>query len=101
MRLEGEERDTIVIRKPRPGGKAKSRTASENVDLALPGARDDVETCRGDQDRAMQGNGATDDKAIIIGFTATFSRHDQLALSAVFEEIVYHQDVWDMLQAGW
>lgn len=39
--------------------------------------------------------------ATILGFTATFSRHDQLALSSVFEEIVYHQDVWDMLQAGW
>lgn len=37
----------------------------------------------------------------IIGFTATFSRHDQLALSRVFEEIVYHQDVIDMLEAGW
>lgn len=39
--------------------------------------------------------------ATILGFTATFSRHDQLALSSVFDEIVYHQDVWDMLQAGW
>lgn len=39
--------------------------------------------------------------ATILGFTATFSRHDQLALNTVFEEIVYHQDVWDMLQAGW
>lgn len=37
----------------------------------------------------------------IIGFTATFSRHDQLALSRVFQEIVYHQDVIDMLEAGW
>lgn len=37
----------------------------------------------------------------IIGFTATFSRHDALALSQVFEEIVYHQDVIDMLDAGW
>jgi ATP-dependent helicase IRC3 len=37
----------------------------------------------------------------IIGFTATFSRHDALALSQVFEEIVYHQDVIDMLEAGW
>lgn len=40
-------------------------------------------------------------QATILGFTATFSRHDQLALSLVFDEIVYHQDVWDMLQAGW
>jgi ATP-dependent helicase IRC3 len=39
--------------------------------------------------------------ATILGFTATFSRHDQLALSSVFDEIVHHQDVWDMLQAGW
>jgi superfamily II DNA or RNA helicase len=40
-------------------------------------------------------------RAAIIGFTATFSRHDQQALDTVFDEIVYHQDVWDMLQAGW
>lgn len=37
----------------------------------------------------------------IIGFTATFSRHDALALSQVFEEIVYHRDVIDMLDEGW
>lgn len=37
----------------------------------------------------------------IIGFTATFSRHDQLALSHAFEEVVFHQDVVDMLSEGW
>jgi ATP-dependent helicase IRC3 len=37
----------------------------------------------------------------IIGFTATFSRHDEMALSVVFTHIVYHRDVWDMLQDGY
>ncbi|KAA1111149.1 hypothetical protein PGT21_036915 [Puccinia graminis f. sp. tritici] len=37
----------------------------------------------------------------IIGFSATFSRHDRLALSTVFEEIVYHYELRDMIQAGW
>ncbi|WAQ82663.1 hypothetical protein PtA15_3A26 [Puccinia triticina] len=37
----------------------------------------------------------------IIGFSATFSRHDRLALSSVFEEIVYHYELRDMIQAGW
>lgn len=27
----------------------------------------------------------------IVGFSATFSRHDGLALSAVFDHIVYHK----------
>ncbi len=36
----------------------------------------------------------------LIGFTATFSRHDQVALSQVFEEIVFHQDVIGMLDSG-
>ncbi|BEJ13358.1 hypothetical protein CspHIS471_0305320 [Cutaneotrichosporon sp. HIS471] len=37
----------------------------------------------------------------IVGFSATFSRHDTLALSAAFEEIVFHRDVGDMLEEGW
>lgn len=37
----------------------------------------------------------------IVGFSATFSRHDTLALSAVFEEIVFHRDVGYMLEEGW
>ncbi|KAH9470607.1 hypothetical protein Pst134EA_007854 [Puccinia striiformis f. sp. tritici] len=37
----------------------------------------------------------------IIGFSATFSRHDRLALSTVFQEIVYHYELRDMIQAGW
>ncbi|WVF66845.1 hypothetical protein IAT40_001587 [Kwoniella sp. CBS 6097] len=36
----------------------------------------------------------------IVGFTATFSRADQLALSSVFEEIVYHIDIRDLLEDG-
>lgn len=37
----------------------------------------------------------------IIGFSATFSRHDQLALRAVYEEIVFHREVSQMLEDGW
>ncbi|KAL7419799.1 putative ATP-dependent helicase IRC3 [Cryptotrichosporon argae] len=37
----------------------------------------------------------------VVGFSATFSRHDQLALSAVFEEIVYHRELAAMLDEGW
>nr|ODN98589.1 DEAD box family helicase [Cryptococcus depauperatus CBS 7855] len=37
----------------------------------------------------------------IIGFSATFSRSDHLALSSVFEEIVYHQEISTMLKDGW
>lgn len=37
----------------------------------------------------------------IIGFSATFSRHDGLALSSVFEEIVHHRDFLEMIQENW
>lgn len=37
----------------------------------------------------------------IIGFSATFSRHDGLALGSVFEKIVYHRDFLDMIQEQW
>ena len=40
-------------------------------------------------------------KVPIIGFSATFSRPDQLALSAVFEKIVFHREVTHMLDEGW
>jgi ATP-dependent helicase IRC3 len=37
----------------------------------------------------------------IIGFSATFSRHDGLALSSVFDRIVYHRDFLDMIKEEW
>ncbi|WFD43978.1 Putative ATP-dependent helicase IRC3 [Malassezia psittaci] len=37
-------------------------------------------------------------KIPIIGFSATFSRHDGIALSRVFEEIVYHKDFMAMME---
>ncbi|KAK8861366.1 hypothetical protein IAR55_002185 [Kwoniella newhampshirensis] len=40
-------------------------------------------------------------KVPIIGFSATFSRPDQLALSAVFEKIVFHREILHMLEEGW
>ncbi|KAA1471544.1 P-loop containing nucleoside triphosphate hydrolase protein, partial [Dentipellis sp. KUC8613] len=37
----------------------------------------------------------------IIGFSATFSRHDGLALGSVFQRIVYHQDFLHMVKEQW
>ena len=37
----------------------------------------------------------------IIGFSATFSRHDGLSLGSVFEEIVFHKDVLDLIDEEW
>ncbi|KAF9496149.1 P-loop containing nucleoside triphosphate hydrolase protein [Pleurotus eryngii] len=37
----------------------------------------------------------------IIGFSATFSRHDGLALGSVFEQIVYHRDFLEMIKEQW
>ncbi|KAM5529998.1 hypothetical protein V8D89_016337 [Ganoderma adspersum] len=37
----------------------------------------------------------------ILGFSATFSRHDGLALGSVFEEIVYHKDFLEMIKDEW
>ncbi|TFK30314.1 DEAD box family helicase [Coprinopsis marcescibilis] len=37
----------------------------------------------------------------IIGFSATFGRHDSLALGSVFEQIVYHRDFLEMIDEQW
>ncbi|TFK77148.1 P-loop containing nucleoside triphosphate hydrolase protein [Pluteus cervinus] len=37
----------------------------------------------------------------VIGFSATFSRHDGLALGSVFEQIVYHRDFLEMMKENW
>ena len=37
----------------------------------------------------------------IIGFSATFSRHDGLGLDSVFDRIVYHRDLLDMIKEQW
>jgi len=37
----------------------------------------------------------------IIGFSATFSRHDRLGLDLVFDRIVYHRDFVDMIKEQW
>lgn len=37
----------------------------------------------------------------IIGFSATFSRHDGMALGTVYEEIVYHKDFLAMMDEKW
>ncbi|KAK2461954.1 hypothetical protein APHAL10511_006417 [Amanita phalloides] len=40
-------------------------------------------------------------KIPIIGFSATFSRHDGLALGSVFERLVYHRDFLEMIKEQW
>ncbi|KAF9270115.1 P-loop containing nucleoside triphosphate hydrolase protein [Marasmius fiardii PR-910] len=40
-------------------------------------------------------------KIPIVGFSATFSRHDGLALGSVFQRIVYHQDFLQMIKQQW
>ncbi|CAA7258701.1 unnamed protein product [Cyclocybe aegerita] len=40
-------------------------------------------------------------KVPVIGFSATFGRHDGVALSSVFESIVYHQDFLEMIKEQW
>ena len=37
----------------------------------------------------------------IIGFSATFGRHDGLALGAIFDHIVYHHEISDMIKDKW
>ncbi|TFK57061.1 P-loop containing nucleoside triphosphate hydrolase protein [Heliocybe sulcata] len=37
----------------------------------------------------------------IVGFTATFNRHDGLALGSVFERIVYHRSFLEMISEQW
>ena len=37
----------------------------------------------------------------VIGFSATFGRHDGLALASVFEAVVYHMDVVQLTRLGW
>ena len=90
--------DELVSEMDRPAGRSES--PHNHVDPhARPLSGESVE-------RSVIPQVETDElergpRAAIIGFTATFSRHDQQALDTVFDEIVYHQDVWDMLQAGW
>jgi ATP-dependent helicase IRC3 len=43
----------------------------------------------------------SDSRVPIVGFSATFSRHDGLALGAVFDRIVYHRDFVEMIKEQW
>ncbi|THV07737.1 P-loop containing nucleoside triphosphate hydrolase protein [Dendrothele bispora CBS 962.96] len=40
-------------------------------------------------------------KIPIVGFSATFSRHDGLALGSIFQRIVYHRDFLNMIKEQW
>ncbi|KAK7468850.1 putative ATP-dependent helicase IRC3 [Stygiomarasmius scandens] len=40
-------------------------------------------------------------KVPIVGFSATFSRHDGLALGSIFQRIVYHRDFLNMIKEQW
>lgn len=44
---------------------------------------------------------STPPRVNVVGFSATLSRHDSLALQSVFDEIVYHMDFIDMIKAEW
>lgn len=46
-------------------------------------------------------NVASRRKIPIIGFSATFSRHDGLALGRVFDRIVFHRDFLSMIDDNW
>jgi ATP-dependent helicase IRC3 len=48
-----------------------------------------------------QENTSDQDRIAIMGFSATFSRHDGLALNSVFDHIVYHVDFVNMIEQGW
>lgn len=37
----------------------------------------------------------------IIGFSATFTRHDGIALGQVYQEIVFHKDFMDLMNEKW
>lgn len=41
------------------------------------------------------------DRIPIVGFSATFSRHDGLALGKVFDRIVFHKDFLEMIGEKW
>ncbi|ORX36359.1 P-loop containing nucleoside triphosphate hydrolase protein [Kockovaella imperatae] len=60
-----------------------------NRDVKLPDAVDPIESR--DHERTVP----------IVGFTATFSRNDHMALSDVYQQIVYHREVQLMLEEGW
>ncbi|KAH9858111.1 P-loop containing nucleoside triphosphate hydrolase protein [Lenzites betulinus] len=52
-------------------------------------------------DDEIDGAARTNHRVPILGFSATFSRHDGLALGTVFERIVYHRDFLDMIKEQW
>lgn len=57
----------------------------------------------GDKEEESQASSSSGivQSAPIIGFSATFSRHDGLSLGSVFEEIVYHKDILDLIDEEW
>ncbi|KIM25467.1 hypothetical protein M408DRAFT_74291 [Serendipita vermifera MAFF 305830] len=48
-----------------------------------------------------QGTEVESSKVPIIGFSATFGRHDGRALGRIFQEIVYHKDFLQMIKDQW
>lgn len=54
-----------------------------------------------DNDGETEPSATLPSKIPIIGFSATFSRHDGLALGSVFSEIVYHRDFLEMIKEEW
>jgi len=59
-------------------------------------------TAKGSEDEVLSSAAAPPKHSIlIIGFSATFSRHDGLAFGSVFDRIVYHRDFLDMIKEQW
>ena len=54
-----------------------------------------------DTDQTQASSSSPGVKVPIIGFSATFSRHDGLALGSVFQRIVYHKDFLSMITERW
>jgi len=84
-----------------PGISAYFNTLTKMCSSPLPWSR-----CQSERD-SQQGVHMADTsyahgrRVPIIGFTATFKRDDQLALSAAYEKIVFHRETRTMLSEGW
>lgn len=53
------------------------------------------------EDMLLQQARVSDVRVPVIGFSATFSRHDGMALGNVFDEIVFHKDFLEMIDEEW
>ncbi len=71
-----------------------------NQDVVLPGDTAPIVRYVSTSDSAETSNNHGH-RVPLVGFSATFSRPDMLALNSVFEKIVFHRDIRTMLKEGW